>query len=140
MYLIPWIVAFLFVLLTPVAIAHYKSAPAIEPKSEPETGEEVKFRCRICGREFDPDPRMICDGGLQPYLIEDGEPVPGDALNLDFVRTASNDELRAAGIEPDDREKLLRGEHVGTALCICLECQDEMANDDEEEEFPPNPN
>lgn len=122
-----WILLVLVVLLTPWAIARYRFKDTEVP--EP-TG--AKFRCQFCGREFDPDPRMICDGGLQPCIVKDGVIVPHDVIDLDFVREASDDELRAAGIEPDDREKLLRGEHVSTAFCICLECQDKEFPEEEE--------
>lgn len=129
-FLILWIVAILAVALTGWAVQHCVSKPK-EP--EPETSG-VKFKCRICGREFDPDPRMICDGGLQPCQLDENKVIPGDVLDLDFIREASADELRAAGIEPDDREKLLRGEHISTSFCICLECQDEMAEEQDDGE------
>lgn len=127
-----WILLVLAILLTPWAIARYSPAPGPVLK-KPEL-EIAKFRCQFCGREFDPDPRMICDGGLQPCIVKDGVIVPDDVIDLDFVREASDDELRAAGIEPDEREKLLRGEHVSTTFCICLECQNQELVDEPEDE------
>lgn len=94
-------------------------------------------------REFDPDPRMICDGGLQPCQLDENKVIPGDVLDLDFIREASADELRAAGIEPDDREKLLRGEHISTSFCICLGSVRRprwpRSRTTESDQFPPEP-
>lgn len=83
----------------------------------------AKFRCQICGGEFDPDPRMICDGGWD-IVIPEGALTEGSDLTPDDVAEMDDAELVTVGIEPEDRAKILRGESVTTTFCICLECQD----------------
>lgn len=92
--------------------------------------DSVKFTCQICGRQFDPDPRMICDGEWKAEVIPVDAEIPEDALTQEDLAEMDVDELRAAGIEPEDCDKMVgEGKSVETTFCICLECQDNAAEE-----------
>lgn len=86
------------------------------------------FTCSVCLRHFEPDPDLICEGGVE---VMDAASADCDAyITEDNLMELSRDELHGLGLTEADRKKLMNGESIDNiAVIICTECQDSMIGD-----------
>lgn len=101
--------------------------------------DAFQFTCEECGRRFDPDPDTMLESVLSPVLLPEDQAAreieEGLALSAEDLAKADASELKALGLTPEQRDALLRGESVAAGgICICKECQDRLADEQEDAE------
>lgn len=89
---------------------------------------DFQFTCTFCHKDFDPDPRAVCEGGIHPMLAKESMTEEMFDLTEEVLADMDDEDLLANGITPDQRDSLLRGEPIRTVMIICLECQGEMVD------------
>jgi DNA-directed RNA polymerase subunit RPC12/RpoP len=94
--------------------------------------EEIKFECSQCGKQFDPDPDSMVELHWESKQVQVDE--VADGLTTEELRSMSTEDLREFGLTAELRERMLRGEEVTAGgMCICIECQDRLAEEAEPE-------
>jgi hypothetical protein len=105
--------------------------------------DEFLFTCSECGRQFEPNPDSVVESGLSRVCIskeDEAQAIFGEEqITSDNLSEASDYHLAEIGLTPIMRGRLLAGEEfVATgAICICLECQDRLLEDQETSERCP---
>jgi len=84
--------------------------------------DELKFKCEICGKEFDADPDTMLECTVDVNVLDEetGEPIDLSPEELTEL---------IADISTDDPEIAMfsRG-----AICMCVECQNKWIEDADE--------
>lgn len=105
--------------------------------------DDLKFTCEECGKVFDPDPDTMLE--IQWVEIQwDAKIVPdweasimedkGQVITRELIEESSDEDLEKIGITPELKKKMLNGETVSAgAMCICIECQDRLAEEQTEQ-------
>jgi len=83
--------------------------------------DEILFTCEICGKSFpaDPDTMLECSANFRAIDSETGEMVDVD------------DELHKRIIDEARKDPAI-GPFLKGAICVCAECQDEFASEEDE--------
>jgi len=99
--------------------------------------DTFKFKCSICGKEFDPDPDTVSEVGFSAVpsnSIEEAQQLldDGDAFTDEQLRDMNEYELKEIGLTPQSRDELLENMYVETgADIVCAECQIRIAEQGE---------
>jgi len=96
--------------------------------------DEIQFTCSECGKQFpaDPDAMVEMHMGVEarPSWEADKLTESGEAIEAIDLEQATPEDLKAAGITPEQRDALLKGENVTVGgVCICRECQDRLGEE-----------
>ena len=97
--------------------------------------EEIKFTCEVCGKEFEPTPDAMVEWHLEQEARPEDE-AKDIGLTREELETMNEWDLKAMKLTPETRDALLAGKVVKFGGCICLPCQDEML--EEQENAPEN--
>ena len=95
--------------------------------------EEIQFTCEQCGKHFDPDPETILEARWEiadmPSWEADKLEEEGRILTPEMLMEASEEELANYGITPEMKKQMMVGANVNGAICICIECQNKLAEE-----------
>ncbi len=110
--------------------------------------DDLQFECSACGKHFPADPDAMVELQWSRELAPDAGEAEGverqwspeseaedDAeiveLTPEALMAMSEADLLEIGLTPEMRRKMLAGEDVVAGVCICIECQDRMAAEDD---------
>lgn len=81
--------------------------------------DELKFRCEMCGEEFDPDPDTMLECSVEVNVIdaETGE-------KIELTPEEEKEVLKETMGDDNEVQLFSRG-----AICMCLKCQDKWTED-----------
>jgi hypothetical protein len=105
--------------------------------------DEFLFTCSECGRQFAPDPDAVVESGFSRGCVSKEDEArtifSEDRVTAGTLRDMSDYHLAEVGLTPEGRERLLAGEEfvVTGAVCICLECQDRLLEEQESSQHCP---
>lgn len=87
--------------------------------------DDLQFTCQVCGKQFEPTPDAMVEWEVEPKSVPTNKVKDLDMTREDLAELEP-DELKEMGLTEETRSALLEGKAVKFGGCICIQCQDEM--------------